>query len=303
MSIEGIDVFIEVVDAQSFARAADRLGMPPTTVSAKIPRLERSLGVTLIQRTTRRLHVTPAGEVFYQRCVRALAELNEGKRELDAGKQEPVGVLRITAAADIAHCLLTPLVGRFLDLYPKASIDLIITNQMVDLVSERIDLALRSDVPEDSGLIIRKFRSARAGFWASHDYLASNGTPETPDELNDHQIIRFSRLAPNAVLKSSTGDVLRIEPTARLTSDDLENLRYLILNGYGIGVLPDFLAEDAASSAALVRVLPDYATEAGSVNFVYPSQKFVPQTVQAFLAIAAGAGSLSRANERGTGAE
>src|SRR5271165_2425292 len=154
MSVDSIQVFVEVVEAQSFTRAAGRLKMPATTVSAKIAKLEERLGVTLIQRTTRRLQVTPAGRAYYERCARALAEIAEGERELLAGTQEPSGLLRITTPPDLAHGLLTPKVERFLKAYPKTSVELIVTSQIVDLLAERIDLAVRVGVLNDSSLII-----------------------------------------------------------------------------------------------------------------------------------------------------
>jgi DNA-binding transcriptional LysR family regulator len=290
MSIEDIDVFVEVIDAQSFARAAERLRMPTTTVSAKIARLERFLGVTLIRRTTRQLHITPAGEIFYQRCVRAMAELDQGKRELDAGKQEPVGVLRITAPNDIAQSLLTPIIGRFIELYPKASVELRITSRVVDLISERVDLAVRIGLLDDSRMIIRKFRTVGGGLWASPAYLARKGTPKHAAELCDHDFVRFAPMPETLVVRSSAGDPVELKPNWRLASDDMENLRSLIICGYGLGFLPQHVAESTVPVAfSLVRVLPDYVFPCRDINFVYPSQAFVPQPVRAFIALATGA--------------
>lgn len=302
MMIEGIDVFIEVVDAQSFARAADRLGMPTTTVSAKVARLEKSLGVTLIRRTTRQLHVTPAGMIFYQRCVRALAELAEARRELDAGKQEPEGVLRITAPGDLVRGLLNPIIKRFLGLYPKASIDLVVTSRLVDLIAERIDLAVRIRPMEDSRLIVRKYCSLSAGFWAAPSYLARRGIPQSPVELRGHDFVRFSFMPEALSLHDRSGNPIVFKPTWRVACDDLDSMRSLIAGGFGVGFLPEFDVNSELQFPALVRVLPDLVFPPRSINFVYPSQAFVPLPVRAFIATAIDGQRGRGANEPGVAA-
>jgi DNA-binding transcriptional LysR family regulator len=286
MSIEGIDVFIEVVDALSFTRAAARLGMPATTVSARIARLEERLGVTLIQRTTRQLRVTPAGRRYYERCVRALAEMAEAERELADVVQEPTGVLRITAPTDLAQALLTPLVERFLERYPQVSVDLKITNRHVDLIAEQVDMAFRVGPLADSTLVVRRFRSGRLALWASQAYVQRRGIPQTPANLSDHVFLRLSILDERFVLKSAEGDTVDLSFPSRLASDDFSSLKAFIERGYGIGVLPDFIGDDAASVAPLVRVLPGYMSELITVYLAYPMQRFVPKSVQAFIEIA-----------------
>ncbi|WP_234907063.1 LysR family transcriptional regulator [Rhizobium rhizogenes] len=288
MTLESIEIFVEVIDAQSFTRAAARLGIPTTTISAKIARLEQRLGVTLIHRTTRRLQVTPAGNSYYQHCIRALAEIAEGERELAARVQEPVGLLRITAPADLTQNLLTPVAERFLHVYPKASIEFVVTNQIIDLISESVDLAVRVGPLDDSSLIARKFRSGRIALWAAPSYLERMGTPRTPEELKWHEFIRFTRLRDTVVLKSSTGAAFDADFGGRLASDDFDNLKTLILRGGGIGLLPEFIGEGMGAPSSLVRVLPDYASDVSTVYFAYPAQRFVPQTVRAFIATATG---------------
>jgi DNA-binding transcriptional LysR family regulator len=220
--------------------------------------------------------------------VRALTEISEGEQELVAVTREPIGLLRLTAPADLAQSLLPPLVERFLDAHPKVSLELIVTNQQVDLVAEGVDLAVRAGSLDDSTLVIRKFRSARVSLWASHAYLSRMGTPRTQADLAGHAFIRFSRMGDRVELKSSTGDTIEVDFTGRLASDDLDNLRAFVLRGKGIGLLPEFLGEDMTSLSSLVRVLPHYASEVTTVHFAYPAQRFVPQTVRAFIAIATG---------------
>lgn len=288
MNTESIDVFVEVVDAQSFSRAASRLGMPATTVSAKIARLEERLGVTLIQRTTRQLRVTQAGRRYYERCVRALAEIAEGERELANVVEEPTGLLRITAPADLAQALLTPVVERFLDAYPKVVVDLKITNRVVDLITEEVDLALRVGPLKDSTLVVRRFKSGRLNLWAAKSYVQRAGLPRTRNDLSKHTLIRLSTLQPGVTLKSPAGETISLESPGRIATDDFSNLKALIQRGRGIGILPDFMGEEPGSGGSLVKVLPNYRSDVVSIYFAYPAQRFVPKTVQAFIAVATG---------------
>jgi DNA-binding transcriptional LysR family regulator len=285
MSTRDIEVFVEVVDTESFTRAAQRLGVPTTTVSSKIARLEARLGVTLIQRTTRRLHVTAAGRSYYAHCVRALSEMAEAQRELASAAGEPTGLLRITAPADFAQSVLPPIIERFLRAYARASVELMVTNRVVDLVAEGIDLAVRIGPLEDSSLTARRFRSTRAGLWAAPSYLRRRGIPKTPADLMQHDLLRFSRV-PETVELRAKGDEALIDFRGRFATDDLDNLLTFVVRGAGIGLLPDFLGEKLAETSAVTHVLPDYVSSMRTIYFVFPAQKFVPQTVRVFIGLA-----------------
>src|SRR5690606_1413119 len=142
--LDGIDVFVKVVQCGSFSGAARLLGMPVTTVSGKVAALERRLGVTLIRRTTRKLSITQAGETYFAHCVRALEAVSAAEKSLSSAKAEPEGLLRVTAPPDIGHLILPPIVREYLKAHPKTRIELILTNRIVDLVGEGVDLAIRA---------------------------------------------------------------------------------------------------------------------------------------------------------------
>ncbi len=292
MILDGIDVFTEVVDAQSFSRAARRLGMPTSTVSARIARLEERLGATLIHRTTRQLSVTPLGRRYYDRCVRALAEMSEAERELADTSEEPSGPLRITAAADLAQFKLVPVIDAYLARYPRTSVSLTVTNRRADLIAEGLDLAVRIGALPDSSLVARRYFEARLGLWATQDYLDRHGTPRAPAELAGHNLVRLSRDTGALDLRDAEGRPVPLDMPARIEADDMQSCRSFALAGAGIAILPDFIG--TAPDAPLVRILPRIASAPIAPAFVYPAQRFVPRTLRAFI-------DLAMAMERGTG--
>ena len=286
MVLDGIEVFAEVVDAKSFSRAARRLGMPTSTVSAKVARLEERLGTTLIQRTTRQLSVTANGRAYYERCIRALAELSEAERALADAALEPSGLLVISVAADLAQFKLVPLIDTYLGRYPKTSVDLRITNQRVDLVAEGVDLAIRTGQMTDSTLVMRRYFPAHVGLWASRGYLDRNGTPHNARDLAQHTLLHMTRVGGPLALRDQTGGDLALTGKSRLACDDMQTLRTFVETGAGIGLLPDFIGE--YPERPLVRVLPELRSDSLPISFVYAAQRFVPQTVRAFIDLAKG---------------
>lgn len=281
MDLNAIAVFVKVVQAGSFSRAARLLGMPNTTVSAKVARLEKHLGVTLIQRTTRKLNVTPQGRAYFDHCVNGLEELAAGESLLTSASGEPTGLLRITAPVDVGHHVLPPIVHDYLRAHPKVRIELVVTNRMVDLVAEGVDLAVRAGELKDSTLAARPFITYQGGLWASRTYVASRGEPKTPDELARHDGLFFSRLPREALRLASGRKKADVPLSWRIAADDLETLRAFVLQGDGIGAMPDYLARDHAGE--IVRVLPDWSWTRAALSFVYPGRRFVPPTVRSFI--------------------
>jgi DNA-binding transcriptional LysR family regulator len=285
MQLDGVDVFVRVVEAGGFSAAARLLGMPTTTVSAKIARLEERLGTTLIQRSTRRMHVTAAGEAYYRHCREAMAALAAGEDELAAATAEPSGLLRITVPYDLSQTLMPPLIEAYLARYPKASIEVIATNTQLDLLAEGIDLALRaSPALKDSTLQVRRFASAKLRLFASPAYLAERGTPRVPGEIDGHDVLIHSRMPPQIRLSRDNGDSFELTPASRAKVDDMHSIRALALRGLGIALLPDVLG--TRGDGELVAVLPAFATQTGSLNFVFPGGRRVPINVRAFIDLA-----------------
>ena len=279
-------IFVRVVQAGSFSRAAKLLDMPNSTVSAKVAALEKRLGVTLLQRTTRSLHLTDAGEAYFQRSVRALEELQAAENELERERGEPNGVLRITAPVDVGREIAPVLVHKFCAAHPRIEVELTITNRLVDLVGEAIDLAIRGGGLRDSGLIAKRYELGHFGLWASPEYLARHGTPRQTKDLISHQLLRFAQWGDRPLRLSNGKEKVQVAMEGRLRADDFETLRGLAALGEGIGFLPSFLCAGEEMQEKLVRVLPSWRGERVSLSLLYPAQKFVPAKVRAFIAVA-----------------
>lgn len=282
--LDDIAVFIKVIQAGSFTRAAQLLSMPITTASAKVAALERRLGVTLIRRTTRKLSITEVGAAYFKRCQVALEEIHAAEKELSSAQAEPQGSFRITAPADIGHTLLRPILAAFLQKYPKVNVELVLTNRYVDLVQEAVDLALRVGNLKDSTLIAQKYVHAPMGLWASPEYLKKFGTPNHPRDLAKHEFVKFT-VTPT--LKLTTGkDSVEIVPRGRIVADDMETIKYYVADGHGLGIMPQFLCSGGSDRKTLVSVLPKWRSGEVPISFVYPPQRFVSANTHAFIEVA-----------------
>jgi DNA-binding transcriptional LysR family regulator len=276
-----VRAFIAVHDRGSFSAAADQLGVPRSTISRAVSALEEQLDVALFNRTTRRVATTAAGNALYDRVARPLGALEASLADLPERQEEPSGVLRVTATTDIATVLLAEAVARFSARYPNTHIDMLSSNTILDLVNERIDVALRviSGSMRGASLVSRKLGSVTIQLFASPAYLARAGTPRTVEELAGHERIGFRGLPlqPKAAGPPALGPA-----RTRIVCDDMFFAREVVRCGAGIAALPGFLAEPDLQSGGLVRVLPKWQARAGTIYLVQPSRKHVPSRVTAF---------------------
>lgn len=287
MDMDSISVFVKVVESGSFSAAARLLKMPKTTVSGKIAALEKRLGVTLIQRTTRKLHVTTAGQTYFRHCVLAVRELEQAEAELFADQGTPRGVLRITAPADLGHSLLPRIMCEYLKRHPDVEVEMIVTNRIVDLVGEGVDLAIRAGALKDSTLVAKKFFDIRACFWATPAYLKKFGVPQHPQDLQNHSLIAHSLLRGGGNELTDGRSTVRLTAKPRIRADDFETIKSLILLKEGTGLLPEFLVARESKSKDLVPVLPKWTVrDSGSFSFVYPGQKYASPKVRALIDLA-----------------
>lgn len=283
MDLDAVAVFVRVVEAGSFSAAASRLSMPKATVSAKVARLEKRLGLSLIQRTTRKLRLTEAGEQYFRHCAAAIREVELAETTLQAASGKPSGALKVTAPVDLGHTLLPRIVHAYASRYPDVSVELHVTNRIVDLLGEGIDLAIRpSQVLKDSSLIAQRFFEMGSNLWASPRYLQRLGVPSHPRDLQQAMFLEF--LARGSVVLTNGKSDVEVRMAGRTRADDFETIRALLLLGEGIAWLPDFVAQEAAEAGTLVPVLSQWRPkERGAFYFVYVGGRYGLPKVQAFI--------------------
>src|SRR3984885_10657311 len=286
---DAIPVFVKVVEARRFSPAARLLNMPKTTVSAKIAALEKRLALKLIQRTTRKLHVTEAGMKYFRHCANAMRELELGEAALQSTQSEPTGLLRVTAAVDIGHVVLPRITRAYLARYPGTSVELLISNRIVDLIGEGIDLAIRAGTLKDSSLIAKRFFDVGTTLWASPAYLGQLGNVSHPRSLAKASFVVFKGVNKglNTLRLTNGRSEVEVPMAGRIVADDLEAIKALAVLGEGIAWLPDFLAADAVEAGTLVSVLPNWKSKAmGNIYFVYAGRQYTSPKVQAFIQVA-----------------
>ncbi|WP_437965986.1 LysR family transcriptional regulator [Sorangium sp. So ce260] len=274
MDLNHLSVFAAVAESASFTAAARRLGVPKSTVSRGIASLEASLGVRLLQRTTRSVALTTAGQALVDRLgsrLRALTEAIEGLPEL---ADEPSGSLRLTATADFGTEVLAEILAGFCRRYPRITVEMHLSTRPVDLVKEGYDAAFRflGKKPRDSALIARKVGDLHMQFYASPAYLAARGTPRTLDDLAEHDGVALAGASPFARDEPS-----RARLRVRLVADDGFFAREAVRHGVGIGFFPAFLVQQDVLAGALVRVLPRWTMPMGGVFLVFPSGRHLPK--------------------------
>jgi DNA-binding transcriptional LysR family regulator len=286
MDLNEIAVFIKVVQTGSFSLAAKKLGMPNSTVSHKVSSLEKRLGITLIQRTTRKLNITPAGQAYFKRCLLGVEEISAAEQEIASIQGEPQGLLRITAPVELGSSVLPDLVSDYMQKYPKVRVEVILSGRHVDLLSENVDLAIRAGELKDSSLIAKKIGSGYFAVVASPKYLKAKGTPAHPRELHAHQCIQFTPMGIEEWRLTGPKGTLNVPVPGKILVDDLSMVKKLALLNNGVAFLPTHLCLPEVQAGKLVRILPDWRSAASPIHFVYPAQRFVTPKLSTFMAMA-----------------
>lgn len=285
MDLNGVMVFVRVIQAGSFSRAAKQMEMPLSTVSAKVAVLEKNLGASLIQRTTRRLRLTKAGEVYFAHAVRAIAELQTAESLTQETKAGVQGLVRLTAPVEIGMSSLADCLSMFLAKYPDVEVDLILTDRVVDLVAEGVDIALRIGDLKDSSLISKKIGSSGSQAYASPAYLKRSPPLRRPEDLKEHSCLIFSNVYDGhwTLERTNPKTVQKVAVQGRFAANNLIALHRLAADSRGIALLPAFLCQDDIEKKRLVHVLEGWATRRHPVNIVYPQQSFLPKNTRALI--------------------
>lgn len=279
--------FAEVVDKGGFAAAGRSLNLPKSRLSRRIAELETRLGVRLLQRTTRKLSLTEAGELYYRHCVTMREEAEAAAEAVALVLTEPRGTIRVACPVTLAQTTVGPLMARFLERHPHVRVDMQVTNRVVDLVKEGIDVALRvRPTLEDSGsLVIKNLGMSQTLLMASPALLQRLGRPTAVEEL-----ARLPTLAMSAADGKATWRL--IGPGGReydfhhrpcYTADDLLTLKYAVLQGAGICYLPDYICARELRTGELEQVLPGWAPRIGVMHAVFPSRRGLVPAVRRFL--------------------
>ena len=275
-------IFVRVVESGSFTGAAKTLGLPKSTVSRKITQLEERLGVRLIQRTTRSLSLTDTGSSYYEQCERILSDIENANRAVTEMQSIPSGTLRITAAVIFGSTVLPPLIAKYMELHPQVNLELILSDQVLDLVQEGIDVAFRIGDLEDSSLIGRDLGHASSIICASPEYLERYGKPTHPDQLSEHQIISTVGWT-QWNLKNPDNKEVSINVKPRLKVNDISSLYTLALAGVGIAPLPLIIAASAVKNGTLIPVMCNWPFETHSIHALYASNRHLSAKVRSFV--------------------
>lgn len=269
--------FAEVVDRGGFAAAGRALNLPKSKLSRRVAELESRLGVRLLQRTTRKLSLTQAGEIYHRYCV-AMREQAEAADEAVAHVQtEPRGTVRITCPLTLAHTTIGPLLPRFLAAHPQVRIEMQVANRVVDLVEEGVDVALRvrSNLDDSGSLVARNLGETKGVLVASPQLLQRFGAPPDVESLRNLPTVAMSAADGRASwhLLGPRGAEFELQHQPVYTADDLFTLKFAVLQGTGMCVLPDYLCSEELRRGELVPVLPGWAPRVGMVLAVFASRR------------------------------
>ncbi len=282
MDLNDLVVFERVVSTGSFTAAAAAMSLGKSTVSERISRLEGTLGVRLLQRTTRSLRLTEDGAAFYARCQRILADVQDAEAALTQAGEVPRGTLRLTCPRLFAYAFLGPVITAFTTAWPEVSVDLVLAERSVDLVEEGFDLALRIGQLPDSSLVVRRLGAAPMVFVASPAYLETAG-PVLPSTLADHQLLGVGRDGPIQWPLCLDGQIRPVPIDARIRVNSLVVARDLAMAGAGVAFLPTFLCAEPLARELLVPVLSAHLPPPMAVNALYPSSRHLSPRVRVFL--------------------
>lgn len=290
MNIEPNDLllFARVVEAHSFSRAAEQLGLPKSTVSRRVAGLEAQLGERLLLRTTRKLTLTDFGHTVLEHAQQIVAEVDAASSLAQHRQAQPSGRLRVTMPADLAGLMLAPMLADFVGQYPAISLELDLTPRRVDLIGENMDLAIRmGDLPDDASLAARRLAVFTSGLYASPGYLARHGHPPEPEALMEHDALHLlSRNGdPAPWVLTRAHDTARWEgiPPGRATANSPDLLMRLALAGAGIALIHDHFAEPHVREGKLAPVLPDWRPPAMPAWAVFPGRRLMPARTRVFL--------------------
>ena len=279
--------FAEVVDRGGFAAAGRALGIPKSRLSRRVAELEARLGVRLMQRTTRKLSLTEAGERYHRHCAAMRDEAGAAAEAVAQVQAEPRGTIRVACPVTLAQTTLGPVLPVFLARYPQVRVDLRVSNRVVDLVDEGVDVALRvrTSLDDSGSLVVKNLGLTHTLLVGSPSQLARQGRPRTVDDLDKLDTVAMSAVDGRATwqLVGPGGALHTLTHQPRYVADDLLTLKMAVVRGAGICALPDYMCREEVIDRRLVEVLPGWAPRPGVLHAVFPSRRGMAPAVRRFL--------------------
>lgn len=282
-SLKRMVIFSHVAETRSFSAAARKLGIARSAVSRHIALLEQSVGVRLLNRSTRSVSLTEAGQTYYRSCALIVAEAETATRRISQLRDEPAGTLKVAGPTSFGSQLAT-LAGRFMQQYPALHVELLLDDRVVDMVRDSIDVSIRVGWLNDTTLVARQLCESPRLLCASPGYLERHGRPETPAQLAQHECVIFSLLpTPYEWTFSKNGRQENIHVKGRMKTNSATAVRALILDGSGIAPLSNFLVGDDIRAGRLVHLLPDHDCGSAGIYAVYQDRRYQQGRVRMFI--------------------
>ncbi|AMO99494.1 bacterial regulatory helix-turn-helix, lysR family protein [Collimonas arenae] len=284
-SLSGIVSFVKTAEALSFVAAARALGVSASAVGKNVAKLEQTVGVRLFQRSTRRVHLTTEGELFYQRCRSILDDLQDAESMLSHAVEAPRGKLRV-GVPTIGYRFLLPVLPEFRRLYPEVELDVDFNDQLVDVIEDGFDVVIRSGNLPDSKLMSRRIGAFRFVLCAAPAYLERKGVPHIPSDLEQHDCLRYRFLTTGKLMDwTMSADPVwsQLRLPSMLTFNNMEAVFTAAIDGHGIAYVPDFLAQKAVSEKLLQIVLDDYQLDRGQFWALWPSNRQLSPKIRVFV--------------------
>lgn len=288
--LDDLAVFVEVVESGSFTAAAGRLNLSKSVVSKYVSRLEQQLNTRLMNRTTRRLSLTEAGHIFYERCRKGLNEIADARAEISRLQEKPRGTLRLNTPMSFGILHVAPAIADFRTQYPEIQIDMDLNDRHVDIVKEGYDVSVRVAELPDSSLVARRLTACRHAIVASNAYLEKYGVPLSPPDLASHQILSFRHQdsARQWHFVGRDGAQESIGVSGPIVMNNSLALKEAVLGGAGISRMPTFIVGEDIREKRLVPLLTGYRTLEISIYLIYPQRRHVSPKVRAFVDFMAG---------------
>lgn len=284
-NLRALDVFVRVGRLGSFTAAANQMGVSRALASKLVMQLEQSLGVRLLYRTTRSVQLTEAGAIYHDFCARILHEIEDARLSVTTLQREPRGELRVLGPQSFGLMQLAPAIRDFHRLYPEIVVTLRLSDQLLDLVENRFDLALRIGPLPKSDLVVRHLCTIRWITCASPAYLKQFGTPQTPGDLGQHNCLNHTNVSPDHKWRytDTRGTHVEVQTQGGPSTNSVAVLRDAALDGLGITRAPDFAVGSDLATKRLVALLPEWRSLASPLSVLYPHRRYVSAKVRAFV--------------------